>query len=85
MYTLVGFVVFVFSATIVLIALGTLLASKRFPGLRQAAGRMLVAFSVFAFAGAYVWLEAGPAADYRVWASDHPSIHRAPAPKEMDV
>ncbi len=85
MITSMGFYVSVFSIFMVLLALSALTMSRLWRPLRAPAARILMIFGVAAISGTYVWLEAGPVADYRLNTNDTAPTLLLTPPDEMNA
>ncbi len=85
MFTSMGFYVFTFSVSMVLLSLSALTMSRIWRPLRRPATRMLMVFGVAAISGSYVWLEAGPVVDFRLNANGGTPTLLFTPPAEMNA
>lgn len=79
MYASIGLSAFTFSLTVMCAALLALMIGWKWAPVRNGAIRIVVVFTIFAAAGAYVWIEVGPTADYTTHINENPRLP-LPAP-----
>ena len=75
MYEDIGYTLFLYSMAVTALAVLFIAAGwRKRRHLRAMGTRLFVLFGIFAATSAYVWLHAGPEADYRLYLQNNPSI-----------